>query len=137
MVVVAVVSVTPSPTPLSSVAVGILVQAPLQHSFGSQPRGLCSAAMAALATTTHDGTFTVKWQYHWGYDTWRDFPTEQSQTVETAFLNGKRELAFHGDDGYTFLEVSFDTMTQTGKVTREIRRIAVLCEGKAVMCEGK
>ena len=78
----------------------------------------------------YQGSFQVVWQYQWHKSTWVDFPPDQSNQTELAFVKGETGVYLQGDDGSTTIAIDFQSMKQDGKCSRCIRRVAVLKDGE-------
>ena len=78
----------------------------------------------------YQGSFQVVWQYQWHKSTWVDFPPDQSNQTELAFVKGEIGVYLQGDDGSTTIAIDFQSMKQDGKCSRCIRRVAVLKDGE-------
>ena len=76
--------------------------------------------------------YRCQWQYEWNPRTWVDFPPEQNEATEYAFLQDKGGAQVPGDgygsDGIVEIQVDFIKMIQLGKIPRKIRRVAILKE---------
>ena len=55
-----------------------------------------------------------------------DFLGEDVERAERAFQRDLLEATLVGEDGETPIKLDFASMTQTGKVKRKIRRVALL-----------
>ena len=78
------------------------------------------------AAMVYNGSVQVVWQYQWHKTTWVDFPPDQSNQTELAFVKGEPGVYVQGDDGRTTISIDFESMKQDGKCSRCIRRVAVL-----------